>query len=184
MNFNIIENYDVLENINIDSFVNDYNDKDLSINKLCEKHELGYGRYKKIVNELRDTYGYCEGSRKFRKGKHGYSFSKFYHYSKNHDVFVIQRKGKFYCNAKTEDEAKKIVEFLKQHNWDKELCDKTFNKGKTNIKNYSEHKGGYNVIRKGKYYARFGTEDEAKEAVKWLRKHNWDKELFKQNYER
>lgn len=172
MEFNIVENYNVLDEININLFIKDYNNFNLSINKICKKHNISYKRYLNIVDELRDKFGYCLESRKCVKYKKNCINPKYYHFDNNRKRFTITRYRKNYGYFKTEEECINYVEWLKKHNWDKDLFNEYLGK---KTKNYSFNGFSYVVIKNGKYIKSCNTENEAKKLVKYMRENNWDK---------
>ena len=86
---------------------------------------------------------------------------------------VINSRLIHFGTCKTEDEAKKRVEFLKAHNWNRPFFTKC------TPKHYSKVKNGkyvvYKTINKRIYdFGRYDTEKEAMDMVDFLKRHDWD----------
>ena len=86
---------------------------------------------------------------------------------------VINSRLIHFGTYKTEDEAKKRVEFLKAHNWNRPIYTKS------TPKHYSKVKNGkyvvYKTINKRIYnFGRYDTEKEAMDMVDFLKRHDWD----------
>ena len=79
----------------------------------------------------------------------------------------------YFGTYKTEEEAQRRVEFLKEHNWD------TQNYPRHVFKYYYTSPNGKYVVYKrinGRNYdfGRYDTEQEAKDMVDFLKRHDWD----------
>lgn len=110
MNFNIIENSNFFDDVNVEEFKKDF--YNLTNNDMLTKYDMSYTKFKRIIREL--------GLKK----RGGVRSPKHYYYMKNHKRYIVQKqtgkKNNYFGIYKTEEEAKKVVEHLKKHDWSKE----------------------------------------------------------------
>ena len=120
MNFNIIDgNDDYLEKLPM--FVEAYNGNQLSIPELKAELDLSPGDYRKLRKAAIEE-NLITLKRRGRKKKRTYKTNP-KHYGKTMTKGIhywrVYRKETYYCNVKTEEQAKEIVKRLEAVNWDK-----------------------------------------------------------------
>lgn len=90
--------------------IEDYKNVDLSTNDILEKYGLSKNQWACLMAAIRKQIGVsrreCRNIKNYYKNKQGY--------------FIIQKNNVHYGRTKDEDEAKRIVEWLKEHDWDKQ----------------------------------------------------------------
>lgn len=178
-NFRIIENNN---EVDYEEFKKDYSNSSLLKEEIRKKYDLRPSDFKDLVKKCEDEGVIRERPRK----KHIFkNFSKYYYKTKKGYVVTkyVGNKSVYYGQYKYEEDAKKIVEWLKEHNWDKEL----FKQNKTKIigeycKNYYFNKPSqkYVVYKENTYYGYYKSEEDAKRIVKALREEKWDKDKIKE----
>ena len=109
-----------------DRFVELYNNHSISVNELKERMGLSryeYRRYwlKAKTEGLLDLRSSCGYRRKFE-----YRDVKNYHwvYNNGYSGYQVRKWGVYYCTCRTEEEAKKVVERLRECDWDKSMVEK------------------------------------------------------------
>lgn len=120
MNFNIIDGNDDYLN-KLPAFVEAYNSNKLSIPELQQELNITNSEYRKLrkagIEENLITL-----KRRGRKKKRTYKTNP-KHYGKTMTKGIhywrVYRKETYYCNVKTEAQAKEIVRRLEACNWDK-----------------------------------------------------------------
>ena len=102
---------------------------------------------------------------------------KYYHRNPNGTFTVVKRldnKNYSFGTFHTEKEAKDRVEFLKKMDWDLKY------RVKRNNCNHIYYNGTCYFIQKNQeYYGSYSTRAEAKNAVKFLKAHDWDTSYVK-----
>ena len=120
MNFNIIDGND---DIDYDSILEDYQNLDLTVREIKEKHGISDGRWQTITRHWREQGIPLRG--RMNRKKHRYIATPFasknYTYDKRNGVYKVYKKieGKTYLFGSygTEEEAKQRVEELKKNKW-------------------------------------------------------------------
>lgn len=84
--------------------------------KIKQQLHLKNSQFDKIYCELRDTGEITP--RPFKRIKKQKPV-KNYSYDRGTNTFQIRKNSQYYCNAKTYRQAERIVELLKECNWDK-----------------------------------------------------------------
>lgn len=112
MKFNIIENYNPFNGIEIEKFKEDY--PRLTNLEISKKYDISPKRVAKLSRELNLP----------QKHARHIPNPKYYYYDKTYNKWIVRKGTTFYAAVRNDEEAKKVVNFLKEHNWDKELFQK------------------------------------------------------------
>ena len=116
MNFRIIEGdyslYDKAE-----AFAEYYNNLNYSIEDICSILDISKKHYANLRHYCLDN-GLLTIQRKGGKTKN----PKYYHWNKYRERFFIYKGREYYACFKTEEEAQRFVELMKEYNWDKSKC--------------------------------------------------------------
>ncbi len=111
VNFRIIENAPILNDI--EGFKKDYLDSSYTLRDLGRKYDISYTKIKTLVKNL---------GLPPRKG--GTRNPKYYCYSKSHKKWVINKvidgESYYFGSYGSEDEVKRVVEYLKRNDWSEE----------------------------------------------------------------
>lgn len=115
-NFKIVENS---ETVNYEDFKKDYMGNELTVDQIRKKYNLGNCAYYGLIKKVEEETGFyrkkTNKTKNTREPKY-YTGDKYRGYSVQK---IINNKRFYFGNYRTIDEAKKVVEWLKEHNWDK-----------------------------------------------------------------
>ena len=174
MNFNIVEKPE--PTYNIDEIIQDYNNYDIPVQKIREKHGLTQSEWSNtILRKLREHEIPLRNQRKnrYHKPRYYYQIGKRYRVQR-----VINGKCEYFGYYDTVEEAQKRVKELHDNNWNGLIQQ---NKKKT-PRYYSTRlcRGiPYWVVKRTfnkeiKYFGYYKTEAEAQQRVKTLNENNWN----------
>lgn len=104
-----------------ETFIETYNDNNLSLRKIRRKLGLKHNEFDKIRNQLIQ-----EGKikpRTFKAPRKKPHIPKNYSFCNTTKNYQIRKNGVYFGCVKKEQEARKFVELLKEKNWDYDLKD-------------------------------------------------------------
>ena len=124
VNFNIIEGDDLFESVH-DEFLQLYNNG-TSMNKIMQKLGLTKSQYQnfKIRLKRRNEITLRNPNAGKKKQKyHSHKNPKNYYFNRGSRRWYVMYRGRYYGCVFTEPQAKRLVELLRECDWDKSKCE-------------------------------------------------------------